>query len=1380
MYEAARVDDPIYHTSALAGFLIGAIIGIAIIALAAFAFFSCGFLAGLILGFMADQIASGVLQLGEAIGRSNHHTAGKILTGSENVSTDSRPAARAVLSTVKCDNHIAEKRIAQGSENIYINSQPAARKDDHTECDAVIEDGSPNVFLGGGTQTVLEISSEIPDWLRKVVDVLFVVASLLGGLAGAWRQAAKLGTKFGTKCAAKFIGGELVGMAVGEAISGLFSNPVDVTTGQKILLPETDFTLPGRLPVTCSRFYASHLETVGLLGRGWRLNWETSLREDDEHITLTGVQGRELRYPKTMLTPGHQIFDPEEQLYLSRLHDGRYVLHYTDRSYYVFGDFDSDGMAYLLFMETPHRQRIVFGHEGGRLVRIASSSGHHLLLHRTQTPAGERLSRIELVQGGTRGNLVEYRYDDNGQLTGVVNRAGTQVRQFAYENGLMTAHSNAAGFTCRYRWQELDGAPRVTEHDTSDGEHYRFDYDFAAGTTTVTGRQGESWQWWYDRETYITAHRTPGGGMYRFTYNEDHFPVNIELPGGRTVAYEYDIQNRVVKTTDPEGRVTQTQWNGEFDEITRTALDDDAVWKTQYNAHGQPVQETDPEGRVTQYAYDEQGQMCSRTDAAGGTVVTAFDSRGQMTRYTDCSGCSTGYDHDEDGNLTRVTDAEGKVVRISYNRLGLPETVNSPGKQQDRYTWNALGLMSSHRRITGSVESWRYTPRGLLAAHTDEEKRETRWQYTPEGRVAALTNGNGAQYRFSHDADGRLVREVRPDGLSRTFILDDSGYLTAIQTTGTQGGVRRETQQRDALGRLLRTENEHGQRTFSYNRLDQITAVMLTPTEAGQQQHRMQADTVRFEYDRSGWLTAEHAGNGSIRYQRDALGNPTDITLPDGQHLTHLYYGSGHLLQTALDGLTVSEYERDSLHRQIMRTQGQLTTYSGYDDDGLLSWQRSLASGSAPVLPGQRPARQGCVTSRDYYWNNRDQITSVLRLNADGQAQEERYRYTVNEQIAESRINGILSQHDYRNECVTQAGDSRYEYDACGRVIKRTEQKRGFRPQEWRYRWDDFDRLREVRTPDGEVWQYSYDAFGRRTAKRNIIRAAWKQNHHTVSEVRYQWLGMALSASEKRYADGSPALREQWHYRGGFELLAKEARAANDDTSDFYPILIGPDGAPQEMYSANGRKVWRRQRSLWGLAAANDASPDARESCDAGFMGQWQDEESGLWYNLHRYYNARTGQYLSPDPLRLAGGLNTYGYVHNPLTWADPYGLAGCSAQFKSRNEAFRAAKRDAGIPMNQQPDRIFNSKTGFFSDHRNVPMTDSRKNPIFDNNGNQVWTREYQFTRADGSKIIIQDHSAGHSYADGVGNQGSHLNVRPIENTRTGSVPGTFDHYEF
>lgn len=759
----------------------------------------------------------------------------------------------------------------------------------------MIEDGSPNVFLGGGTQTVLEISPEIPDWLRQVVDVLYVVAGMLGGLAGAWRQAAKMGSKFGTKCAAKFIGGEMVGMAISDTVMGLFSNPVDVTTGQKILLPETDFTLPGRLPVTCSRFYASHLETEGLLGRGWRLNWEINLREDETYITFIGVQGRELSYPKEMLIPGHQIFDPEEQFYLSRLHDGCYVLHYTDCSYYVFDEFDDHGVAPLLFMETPYRQRIAFGRENGRLVRVASSSGHHLLLHRTMTQAGERLSHIELLKGGRPGNLVEYRYDDNGQLTGVVNRAGVTVRQFAYENGLMTEHRNATGFTCTYHWEEIEGFPRVVEHTTSDGEDYRFHYDFAGGQTVVTGRPEQKWQWWFDEETYVTAHRTPGGGMYRFTYNENHFPVAVELPGERRVTLEYDTLSRVVKETDPAGRVTQTQWNGSFAEITRRALDDDHVWKADYNEHGQVIRETDPEGRVTRYGYDDQG---------------------------------------------------------------LPETVCHPGKQQDRYTWNALGLLSSHRRITGSVQSWQYTQRGMLARHTDEEKRETRWQYTPEGLVASLSNGNGAQYRFSYDGDGRLTGEQRPDGLIRMFALNADGVPVIIPTQGTEGGVRNEQQERDALGRLLRSDTQHSTRTFSYNRLDQITEVTLTPTEEGERLHHMQADTVRFAYDRSGWLTAEHSVHGSIKYRRDALGNPTDITLPDGQHLSHLYYGSGHLLQTALDGITVSEYERDSLHRQVIRTQGKLATFSGYNADNRLSWQRSLPGGSQnpqqAVLPRRR------------------------------------------------------------------------------------------------------------------------------------------------------------------------------------------------------------------------------------------------------------------------------------------------------------------------------------------------------------------------------------------------------------------------------------------
>ncbi|WP_105455874.1 RHS repeat-associated core domain-containing protein [Escherichia coli] len=1323
MYEAARVDDPIYHTSALAGFLIGAIIGIAIIAVASFAFFTCGFLAGLILSFLADQIASGVLQLGEAIGRSIHSTVGKILTGSDNVSTNSRPAARAVLSTVICEDHSPEIRIAQGSGNIYINSQPAARKDDHTECDAVIEDGSPNVFLGGGTQTVLEISPEIPDWLRQVVDVLYVVAGMFGGLAGAARQAAKLGTKFGTKCAAKFIGGQLVGMGVSDAVMGLFSNPVDVTTGQKILLPETDFTLPGRLPVTCSRFYASHLETEGLLGRGWRLNWEINLREDETYITFIGVQGRELSYPKAMLTPGHQIFDPEEQFYLSRLHDGRYVLHYTDRSYYVFDEFDDHGVAPLLFLETPYRQRIAFGRENGRLVRVASSSGHHLLLHRTMTPAGERLSHIELVKGGRPGNLVEYRYDDNGQLTGVVNRAGMTVRQFAWENGLMTEHRNATGFTCTYRWQEIDGFPRVVEHTTSDGEHYRFHYDFVGGHTVVTGRPGQRWQWWFDEETYVTAHRTPGGGMYRFTYNENHFPVAVELPGERRVMLEYDTLSRVVKETDPAGRVTQTQWNGSFAEITRRALDDDHVWKADYNEHGQVIQETDPEGRVTRYGYDEQGLAVSRTDARGGGVALVHDARGQLTRYTDCSGRTTDYDYDEDGNLTTVTDAEGKAVRIRYNRLGLPETVNHPGKQQDRYTWNALGLLSSHRRITGSVQSWRYTPRGLPAVHTDEEKRETRWQYTAEGMVASLSNGNGAQYQFSHDADGRLTGEKHPDGLIRMFALNAGGFPVIIQTQGTEGGMRNERQERDALGRLLRSDTQHSTRTFSYNRLDQITEVTLTPTEEGERLHHMQADRVRFAYDRSGCLTAEHSMHGSIKYRRDALGNPTDITLPDGQHLSHLYYGSGHLLQTALDGITVSEYERDSLHRQVMRTQGKLTTFSGYNADNRLSWQRSLPGGSQnPQQTATHPSHGDSVTARDYIWNAdgevggiNDKLRGCLVFSYDrsgwltsrtGQMYDHDHYYYDKA--------GNLLTDEYQSAVLDNRlpgyGRDRYRYNEWGELTERRDQQ---------LEWNAQGQLTRVISSNSET-RYQYDALGRRISKAT-------SNLHTDrgerSRTTFVWEGFRL------LQDTTWQGKRTYLYDAEQPYTPVAVITGRGESRKIWYYHTDLTGTVQEVTAADGTLVWAGYQAGFGENRGDISNSGAYFEQPLRLPGQYFDEETGLYYNLFRYYAPECGRFISQDPIGLRGGLNLYAYAPNPLKYIDPLGLCKTDVENKNPYGTYRPARqlhRDKNgnpIPDVNAPHTQLGTKSGRKGDY-----TQAREWG-YDENGNLVPKRDIDFT---------------------------------------------------
>ncbi|MDY7038480.1 MAG: RHS repeat-associated core domain-containing protein [Thermodesulfobacteriota bacterium] len=58
------------------------------------------------------------------------------------------------------------------------------------------------------------------------------------------------------------------------------------------------------------------------------------------------------------------------------------------------------------------------------------------------------------------------------------------------------------------------------------------------------------------------------------------------------------------------------------------------------------------------------------------------------------------------------------------------------------------------------------------------------------------------------------------------------------------------------------------------------------------------------------------------------------------------------------------------------------------------------------------------------------------------------------------------------------------------------------------------------------------------------------------------------------------------------------------------------------------------------------------------YPGQYFDEETGLHYNYHRYYDTRTGRYLTPDPIGLIGWINPYIYgKNNPINAIDPYGL---------------------------------------------------------------------------------------------------------------------------
>lgn len=185
---AARLGDPIEHSSALNGLLAGLAIGAGAV-MVGIAIIGTGGLGTVVLGAMVGAGAATGAGIGELIGSLSIACSetGQIHSGSGDVYINGKPAARAHLDNAICSKHAgASQLLAQGSGTVYINGQPAARVNDRTVCDARIKAGSPDVVIGGETETTDEISPEVSGWLEgAVLGIGFASAVVLVGPAMA-------------------------------------------------------------------------------------------------------------------------------------------------------------------------------------------------------------------------------------------------------------------------------------------------------------------------------------------------------------------------------------------------------------------------------------------------------------------------------------------------------------------------------------------------------------------------------------------------------------------------------------------------------------------------------------------------------------------------------------------------------------------------------------------------------------------------------------------------------------------------------------------------------------------------------------------------------------------------------------------------------------------------------------------------------------------------------------------------------------------------------------------------------------------------------------------------------------------------------------------
>ena len=104
-----------------------------------------------------------------------------------------------------------------------------------------------------------------------------------------------------------------------------------------------------------------------------------------------------------------------------------------------------------------------------------------------------------------------------------------------------------------------------------------------------------------------------------------------------------------------------------------------------------------------------------------------------------------------------------------------------------------------------------------------------------------------------------------------------------------------------------------------------------------------------------------------------------------------------------------------------------------------------------------------------------------------------------------------------------------------------------------------------------------------------------------------------------------------------------------------YAIVTDHLGTPTAMYDAAGAEVWSATIDAYGDLRNITGT---RTACPFRWPGQYEDAETGLYYNRFRYYAPEIGYYLSQDPIGLANGLTLCAYPGNPLIATDPLGLA--------------------------------------------------------------------------------------------------------------------------
>lgn len=1004
-------------------------------------------------------------------------------------------------------------------------------------------------------------------------------------------------------------------------------DPIDVVTGEMILA-HTDVALPGVLPLVLRRVHVSSYRSGVSFGRSWASTVDQRVEVAADRVYFASEDGLLLRYPSP--APGAETLPDKGPRLAMTVSGDEHVVTDPERGRSLhFAGTDGGRIKPLRAITDRNGNRIDFLRDDrGVLTEITHSGGYRVEVRSVRG----WITELRLHEAGT---LMSFRYDEAGRLSGVVNSSGVPLR-LAYDEDRITGWEDRNGRWNRYDYDE-DG--RCVHTGGSAGFlDYRLSFDPENRVTTATNSVGDTTRFHFDATGKVTR--------------------QVDALGNTTLS-EWDSQGRLLARTDPVGRTSRRRYddNGDVREIVRpdgstvtidyadghpVAVTDPtgSVWRQEFDGHGNRIATIDPTGAATTFQYTASGALESVADPLGHRMTIECDALGLPVTVTEFGGATTRYQRDAFGRVVSITDDLGAVTTFSWTTEGKLASRVGPDGATERWRYDGQGNQAEHIDELGTVTRTAFTPFDLPASATDQDGARLEYGYDTELRLTTVTNAAGLVWRYEHDAVGNVVRETDFNGQVTGYAYDGAGQLVER----VDGAGERTRYERDVLGRVVEVHRADGVTTFRYDPMGRLLAAANPDAE------------LSYQWDAAGRVVAETCNGRTVTSTYDARGRRVHRRTPSGVDSSWEYGATGRPMALHTAGQTL-RFDYDIAGREVRRTIGVATLAQQWDVTNRLKVQHLTVAGANTRGAAVVQRRSYGYRADGYVHTVVDQLTGTRRFDLDRNGRVEaayddyfveRYAYDAAGNLANVELPGHVSDggREYHGTLLRRSGSNRYRHDPQGRLVHRQQATAGA-PLVWRYRWNCDDRLAAITTPDGQWWQYRYDPLGRRIAKLRL-----RPDGAAGERIDFVWDGPVLVEQT------TAAATTTWDWQpSGFRPLTQTERATSasgeDTDAAFYAIVTDIVGTPTELVDPHGNVSTTGRTTLWG----EPLRPGQGARTPLRFPGQYFDAESGLHYNLNRYYDPANARFASLDPLGLGPAPNPHAYVHNPLNWFDPLGL---------------------------------------------------------------------------------------------------------------------------